>query len=715
MDNQKAEELARSLCIYSPPIERMKKGRIAPPPFLSFETVLAKDNTSFYVSVPESQKSIAMKAISSTWPKSAVESAAEPFARTPNVASALSLDRHYMFSLRVDKRRIGAIGSMLETLKSMDESDRVYIQTIATPASPHWYQGAVEAYEKFKRGDMPKKVRINKKEAGALALRGLTHGVYGVASLMTEIISGDPLEPLVLNGSERAMLLREGGLSDATLSKSKGDAYEVQIRVGVVCSDPMRAASLMRMVTSSFRSLDGDNSLIATPVKPSKLYERMKARKLSLGINHDYMSIPELSRLHLLPTSELQEIYNIPRIEQLERDVPAEFTKGGMLMGEVTVKKSVQPVFAPVKNHDILCLPRIVIGGMGSGKTKGYASNFVVEAVRNGFGALAIDPAKGEIYEEVSSMLPADQIVHVKLGKELLSLDWREVYHSTKAKNRLKNTILGFFASADLEAGGQTTRYIGAAVMAMRTGKLAEILRIFEDADYRAEALGSMPDSIHKTTLLQYDKQSEARQGQILAPILNRLDTILGDEYLSECMDANEGLDMVELMSQKKAVIIDVKKSELGPEAVDLIVNLLTTKIDLAMTLRQEQHPFFILLDEPHQFLRSARVWKSAAVESRKWKVGFVWTFHSWEQIPNDLAEIVKSAGPHYTIYASSKKTFKDLAEEIAPYTVEDGIKLKRFHAINVFRSDNGMERPFIAKMCPPPSKRKNPGLAEVS
>jgi hypothetical protein len=50
----------------------------------------------------------------------------------------------------------------------------------------------------------------------------------------------------------------------------------------------------------------------------------------------------------------------------------------------------------------LLCLPRVVIGGMGSGKTKGYAANFMVEAVRNGFGALAIDPAKGEIYQEVS-------------------------------------------------------------------------------------------------------------------------------------------------------------------------------------------------------------------------------------------------------------------------------------------------------------------------
>ncbi len=61
--------------------------------------------------------------------------------------------------------------------------------------------------------------------------------------------------------------------------------------------------------------------------------------------------------------------------------------------------------------------------------------------------------------------------------------------------------------------------------------------------------------------------------------------------------------------------------------------------------------------------------------------------FHSWEHIPHNLAEIIKAAGVHYHLYNSSKKTFRDLAEDIAPFTIEDGIKLPRFHAINVLRA----------------------------
>lgn len=170
-------------------------------------------------------------------------------------------------------------------------------------------------------------------------------------------------------------------------------------------------------------------------------------------------------------------------------------------------------------------------------------------------------------------------------------------------------------------------------------------------------------------------------------------------------------------MSEPHAVIIDVPKTALGPEGVVLIVNLLSVKIDLAMTLREEakQLPFFVVYDEPHQFLRSARAWKSAAVESRKWRVGYCWMFHSWEQIPGDLAEIIRSAGPHYHLYRASKKTFRELSEELVPFTIDDYVKMPRFHALNVLRIGEEQHVVFMAKMTPPPSTQHGALLSNAA
>ena len=711
LDNKFVDELARTLCAYTSPLERWKGKKIQRPTFLSFETVLEKGNTRFYVSVPPQQEALAKKAIETTWSKATVERVDDPFKQSPTLISTIELDRHFMFALRVDKRKAGALLSVLETLRNLEANEKVYIQTLGVPAPKDWYISAAEAYERFKKGEFPQKYQLNKKTATRTTLKALTHTVYGAASVMSEFLAGEPLEPLRLDEGQRAMILRDGSLSTATLNKTKGDAFEFCMRIGVVSKDNERANAIMRMVSMAFRDLDGDNMLISTPVNPQRGFKRMKERRMNVLSTKDYLSIPEFARLCTLPSKEQQELYKIPNISQLETDVSPLFFEKGMYFGDIVYKGKAQPVHYPVSDYDQLCLPRIFIGGMGSGKTRGALSNILVEAALNGFGAIGIDPAKGEIYEEVSSFLPADKVIRIKFGETPLAIDWRETLHSTKSKNRLANTIISFFNTADMEAGGQTQRFLRAAVMLMETGELKELIRLFTDSTYRAQALEGISEesgNMHEVTMLEFHNHSEARQRQIVSPILNRLDTILGDEYLSECMEASEGVDMVELMSQKKAIVIDVPKKELGEEVVDIIVNLLMTKINLAMTLRTEDHPFFVAMDEPHQYLKSANIWKAAAVESRKWRVGFAWSFHSWEQIPSSLGEIIKSAGPHYTIYKSSKKTFKDLAEELAPFSIEDGINLKRWYAINVLTAGDGMQRAFIARMAPPPLKRKS-------
>lgn len=707
LNNEKVEQLSQALCIYKSPLERIENKHLTPQHFFSFETVLEKEKTSFYVATSEELKDIAKKAIESSWPRVTVEETEDPLNTMPIKTSTLDLEYHYMFALKVDRRQISLLESQLETLNMMRNDEQIYIQILGVPAEHDWYISASEAYKKFKSGSMPTKFRLDKKSVAKTSIKVSAAIALEARSITSHLVGGGEPEKIDLDGAERAQILRDGNLRRETLSKTRADAYISTIRVGVVTDNEVRAKALMRMITMAFRELDGDNHLVAQASKVDKTWRKMKERKLGKILGRDYLSIPEFSRLTLLPTYPLQEKYKIPSIG-METDVNQVLLKGGLKFGDITYKGKTQPVYIPTNNIDELCLPRIVIGSMGSGKTKGYGANFMVEAVNNGFGAVSIDPAKGEIGDEVEKVLPPEKVVRIRLGDVPISLDWREVERSRKAKNRLANTIIGFFNSTDMEAGAQTSRYLRAAVMGMKTGKLSEILSIFEDVEYLQTIINDMPDSIHKTTLQSFSSESDARKRQILSPIYNRLDVILGDEYLNECMKSDDGIDMVDVLEQRKAFIIDVPKPELGPEAVDLIVNLLSTKIDLAMTLRKEenQHPFFVLFDEPHQFLKSARIWKGAAVESRKWRVGYVWMFHSWEQIPRSLSEIIKAAGPHYHLYPSSKKTFQDLTEEIASFTVEDALMLKRFHAINIIRADGGIQKPFIARMTPPPSEK---------
>lgn len=579
LENDKLEQFAQTLCLYRSPAQRWNKERkcIHRQHFVSLDTVLLKGGTTYTVTVPQETSSIARKAIETTWPRATVEEVQDPFDRDPIATGTLSLKHHYMFALRVDRRTIGLVASLLETTNMMEDGEAVYIQTLAEPAPQDWHVGASEAYKRFKQGHMPIKWSFNSKNAMRLVTKAAAGAVSGAIGVITELITDEEPERLRLDDGERAEILRDGSLRRETIGKTRGDAYDVVIRVGVVAGSQSRATALLRMATLAFRELDGDNALVAAETNTLRTWRRMKDRSVGFRPSKDYMSIPEVSRLFLMPTGPLQEKYRIDNIKTLETEIPGSIRDGGIRIGSHDYKSVTQPVFQPIDNQDELCLPHVVIGGMGSGKTRGFGANWIVESVRNGFGALAIDPAKGEIGDEVAAALPVEKVIRIRLGEIPIALDWCEVQHSKRTKNRLANTVLGFFNGID-DAGFQKSRYIRAAVMAMQTGRLSEIIRIFEDNEYREKVIDTMPDGVHKATLTTFGEESDARQRQIMSPVYNRFDVILGDEYLSECMESDLSLDMVKLMSQRKAVIIDVPKSELGPEAVDLIVNLLVAQ-----------------------------------------------------------------------------------------------------------------------------------------
>jgi hypothetical protein len=541
----------------------------------------------------------------------------------------------------------------------------------------------------------------------------IARGILSIMDTIVVLTGGEP-EKINLDDADRAVMMRDGGLRAETLNKPKSDAYDVVIRLGIQSKDH---ENISKMISGSFREFDGDNHFISYPLDVNKIVNNwFKFRKPGMRISKDFLSSAELARIVQMPTSAVQNKWGIECIGKLETAVNKKLTGPGMLIGSHTQKGKAQAVSIPVDDWDELCLPRIAIGGMGQGKTKGFGANWLYQAVQNGFGGLAIDPAKGEIGNELESVLDDDQIIRINVFETPISLDWCECEYSDLARNRLANTMISFFNSNSDDAGVQTQRYIRAMVMGMQGSKLKEMIKMMNDMKYLGQCAEKMPEGIHRSTLEELIEYSDGRRMQIISPILNRLDMILGDSFLAKCMDSDESIDMVHLLQQKKAVIIDAKKSDIGPEAVEIIVNMLSTKIDIAMTLRPEENqtPFWIVFDEPHQYLKSQHTWKSACVESRKYRIGYIWMFHEWTQIEEKLRKIIKSALPHYHIYPSSKSTFIDLKEELKPFDLDDCMKLKRWTAINVIRTNGETVTPFVTTMTPPPSKQNVEKAANV-
>ncbi|GIP38615.1 hypothetical protein J31TS4_18950 [Paenibacillus sp. J31TS4] len=713
-DSKRVHELFRGLStFYQTPLDVLR-GKT--PAVLWWDVMVRPDEIRFYCTVPAELKRQLKSALQNTWHQASVDEV--PFQTAVPADSdvcELKLRRSNMFALQTDRRtEIEPYQTLLSVVGDMGPYDLARYSVCAEPVNRlDWQDWVKRQHEEFKRGHTPRRARVSSKQLL------ISLGEFVVSQLQSlldglHVAIGGEEQLKKRKGEadlEKRIIMIDGQLHRGTINKLIAPTFNTYIRLAAHSPDRHQKSVILQTMANSFTDLAADNELERSDyherLKPAIIQELNTFRvswPTRLDPDKNKLSNEELGRLVETPTAALQDKYDqISALSTRQVEVPAILCKGGMQLGEASIRKQSIPVYLPTKDHDQLCLPTVVIGGMGSGKTKGFACNRAVQFVEQGYSAIVIDPAKGEVWEQMERRLPVDQRRRVLLGKDVISLDFREVLHSPQARTRLAQILFSFFDTSIDDTGAQTQRFLRAAVMGMQTGRLGEIVKILSDNEYRERIIEGMPEGMNRQTMQQYHNESDARRRQITSPIFNRLDLLLGDPYLEKCMQATSGIDMVEVLDWPGVcTVIDVPDRLNTREGKDLLINLIAFKIDAAMGLRQANHPVAIIFDEPHQYLRSAKLWRNVAVESRKYRLAYTWLFHSWEQLPKELAQIIKDAGPHFFIYPSSKQTYKGLQEEIAPFTVEDGLGTKRFHAICALRFGEGRLNPFVCKMAGP-------------
>ncbi|MCX7570426.1 hypothetical protein OS242_10670 [Tumebacillus sp. DT12] len=671
--------------------------------------------------MPKNNRTAVEQAINTAWPRVTVCEPEADYLVDWDVKAVtganLELREHFMFSLNVDRRSVAPMPSIFETLRLLRDDERALVQIVFVPADADWHLGAQEAYERLRNGQYPQRVALDGKAIANGAARFGARFALHASALVAELITGKEVDPEPVDPPSR--LRSERPISHHTQQKTKHGAFDVTLRLVAKAEDSGRRDVILRALTTAFRSLDGDNAFEAKTVKDiSKWWRHVTSREPArLKLNSDYLSIPEAARLLQLPTSGLQEEFSLNSVKHRESDLVDGILSEGIPIGTRTFRGKTEPICVPVDDHDELCLPRAVIGGMGTGKTKGFGGNFGAHALANGFSVISIDVAKDELGDEIEAgarKLGVDprKILRLKFGERAIKLDWREALRGKRSANRLAGEMLNFFNLQGADSGVETSRYIRLAGKTIGTlgGSLGDGIRLFTDSDYRKAAIDRLettrPDIAQDWRV--FDKLSEGMRGKVTEPVLNRLDMLIGDDYLRECLECNDGIDFTPYLTGGYYVAIHVPKGGLdglGAEATDILVDFLMSKIELAMYARPEedQQPCFVICDEPHQFASCAPRWKRMAVESRKWRLGLIWMFHLWDQVPRSLTETIKAAGPHYHVYTTSKTILRDLAEEIAPFELNEALKTPRHHAINVMRAGGETVTPFMAKMSPPP------------
>jgi len=739
--NDKVSGLVSALYdTYSAPIHRIKwnKGVEFRPKHVGiWEIVITEKSIGFNIYTNVDNYSFVMGRLGAVWPESACLRIPEEesfVSLNPMISDCilLKLADHHMLSLDTNTRQeSGLLESLLNCNTLMKEEDKVIIQFVLDPMSDEWQDECDRLYEDYRNtGSLPSKMFSTPTHTFKRGIEAvLDFTVDTIESALDGLSSATDIKGM----QKKRKSIKQ--LSNSTMYKATNHGFNTQIRIACESPDKNRTNQILKAISNSFRELDGDNRLVPTRSKNKKrMLDLINTKSNDNGGEHkSILSVKEVEKMVQLPTSSLQK--NMPAVNSIqfrETDVPDILTKQGIAIGSVKKKGKLQKLHYLTSNHDILCLPRVVIGQMGSGKSS-YASTFSRSAfVDNNFNVIAVDVADGRMCNQIRDSIPPERkkdVIELDFGKlsRPIGLVWNEaVAGMNNSGNRVTAELLSFMEKITGDFGPQMRRWMKKAAQAVfedPNSTILDVILMLVDAEYRVTMIPKIKNLAVKQAWIQFQTFNERQQQLIVSPVLNRLDYLLDDENMKNILcqvpkkdkNGNFALDFRELINQNnkenysgKCILIKVPVAELGEAATDAIVAFLISKIWLTVQTRDRNTvldngvPTFLLMDEPHQFMSSVENWKRMVVESRKWRLGLVWFFHTWEQIRDkskELAKTIKSAGIHYILYNSSKDTWKELAEEILPYTLTEALEIPRYHAFVITHTPEGPVPPMLVKM----------------
>lgn len=685
----------------------------------SFEILFTKNSIKFFLVVPDKWKDFIINKIQVVWPNVAVKET-EDYSKLfkPNQTKIYNLGQkyHYFMSIRADYRENAPLENMLSTANYVHEDDAVLFQIILQPIQDYWKIKADEYWKKYRQG----KEVVNK----SLIIKILDILFIDLLNAILEFID---LLLGIIKSKKQEQLTRTKQLSSYTNNKTGYKGFNVSIRVFSYSKNSIRRTQNAKSIYLSLRDIAGDNEieLKNTQIMKDAMFIR-KRNRLKAIFEKNILSTKEVSQLLQLPTRELQIEYNIKdSIDTREINIPHQLLQGNITIGEVSYKGNKANSYWP-NNKNILSLPKIVVGPMGSGKSE-YSKNFVVNAAKKGDSVIVFDYIKNcELSNDISKHIDCIKLDLSKINN-LFSLSYPEIkitddpWQRLNAANMLSRQVEYLINSlSDEPLTSRMIRYLDAAskvVFIHENAKVGDVIDVLTNWKIRNEYIrkakysGIFNDDDIEILDLEslHDRDKEGRivgtKDAKIEGVIDRINIMMKDIYLRAMLKAevNYNYNFVKWINEGKVILIQLPEHTfINKQIKDTVVTYFMSRVWLAALQRKNCEKLcHVITDEIHQVPTAAKLVSHIITEARKFGVDFYFTIHYLKQF-RALHDAIRSAGASYMFLAGTEKeNFIALEEELKPFTIEEGLNLKPFHSLNIINYGNQYAR-FISRLPKP-------------
>jgi type IV secretory pathway TraG/TraD family ATPase VirD4 len=360
-----------------------------------------------------------------------------------------------------------------------------------------------------------------------------------------------------------------------------------------------------------------------------------------------------------------------------------------------------------------------VIGKTGVGKST-LLQNMAMSDIERGNGLCILDP-HGDIASDLIERIPTwrkQDLVYFnpKDLDNVIAFNPLKGVHP-KYHHLVASSLVSTFKKIWADSWGPRMeyilRYVLLTLLCVPDATLLDIQPLLTDELFRTKAL----IHVEEEHILNYwDKEfsqyTKTFRMEAISAILNKTGLFLASAPLRATVgQKTRGFRMQEIMDQKKILICNLSKGELGEDASALLGSIVLTTIQHAALYRArltpaERVPFYCYIDEMHSFVTLSFI--GILAESRKYGLSLFLAHQYIEQIDERIRSAIFGNVGTIIAFRVGAADAQYLMKEFHPiFEEQDLISLPRFGMYIKLMIDGTSSIPFSATTHMPIAERK--------
>jgi hypothetical protein len=708
------------------------------PAKVSYYIYIEKNKVEFYFIIPKNYMTLIKEKISDSWTNITVKEVDQLPSFSDNATKyQLTYSKEDALSLATDRRNDDLLRSKLNVVDAMEEGDKVGVFYNFIPITQFtWNSQYSHTITKVKRS-----IPTDKNKLGtAYLLKGLVGIIAGIFDDIAEFLSGSKPKAKELNSFETLLERLNGGnkISDATRKKSTATVIDTQIVVMSESPDELRQRNTARGLSQAFEAITDDNRLIAKPLRKS-----FKFTDYSIGgAAKNKVGDEEAQNFISIAGRDILEKYNfIEKVDTQEAEVPEELRKGIMRIGTSIYRGHQQDAYLST-DKEFQYLSLILIGPNRAGKST-LIGNLAYDSLKNNECTIIFDYIGNcELSAEVAALFPPDRVLNIECDnpETLQGLGYNEVIPSNdpfvqydnakKQTTQLMTLVNSINSSADAPLSPKMERYLMSAslVVFIQGGNINDVFEVLQDVLVRHLFIRNVPKSQHENLKKYMDNLDELddydSKGNLVGTklsyiigIIDRLNKLEANTYMELMLkkDTKNNINLVDEMQKSQLICIKMPEYMFTTDnEKDIYTTYWMTKIWMSLQIRKklfegkrdEMKKVNLVVDELYQVKNTESVLTGILSRLPKFNIKPILSCHYINQIKQLRPELRSASASYMLIAGCDKANFNELQEELKPFELDDLMRLKRFHSLNLIKTKDGYGK-FITKLPAPISQQK--------